>query len=121
MCGYLYGASRLIDQDDPRIFQPRSKWYQSLYVCASGVRSAIKTVEFSARGTASFENLNITKVQDKVYKRGKQWPLWAVERTYKPTFDAPPLWGIVAKKYEKAKDLSTICAKKILDTRSRPE
>ncbi|KAL9034707.1 MAG: hypothetical protein Q9214_006923 [Letrouitia sp. 1 TL-2023] len=112
-CGYLYGAPRLIDQGDPRIFQPHSKWNQSLYVCASGVRSSIKTVEFSAKGTASLENLNITKVQDKVYKEKNQWPLWAVERTYKPTFDAPPLWGIVAGKYKKAKDLSTLRAKKL--------
>ncbi|KAI4164113.1 MAG: hypothetical protein LQ342_002350 [Letrouitia transgressa] len=112
MCGYLYGAPRLIDEGDPRIFQPRSKWNQSLYVCASGVRSSIKTVEFSAKGTASLENLNITRVQDKVYQKKGQWPLWAVERTYKPTFDAPPLWGIVAKKHKKAKDLSTIRAKR---------
>ncbi|KAL9609218.1 MAG: hypothetical protein Q9167_005995 [Letrouitia subvulpina] len=111
-CGYLYGAPRLIDQGDPRIFQPRSKWNQSLYVCASGARSYIKTVDFSVNSTASLDKLNITKVQEKIYESNATRPLWAVERTYKPAFDAPPLWGMVADRYENSKDLSTLRADK---------
>lgn len=64
-CGYLYGASRRLDGVESLIFELNSKWTQNLYVCATGVRSSIKKVDFSINGTASLSNLNIVGVDDK--------------------------------------------------------
>lgn len=64
-CGYLYGAPRRLDGVESLIFEPNSVWTQNLYVCATGVRSSIKKVDFSINGTASLSNLNIVGVDDK--------------------------------------------------------
>jgi hypothetical protein len=112
LCGYLYGAPRPADGSNGQIFQPFSKWTQSLYVCATGIRSSVKTVGFSINDTSSLADLRVTSVEDKVYRDNASKPLWALERTFKSIADVEPLWGMVADRYESAKDLVTLRAEK---------
>ena len=111
-CGFLYGAPQPLFPEDPRIFQPQSRWKQSLYVCASGARASVKTVDFTVNGTATLDNLRITGVSDKIYKDNASKPLWGLEKTYMSSFDASPLWGIIDNRFENAPDLHTLRAEK---------
>lgn len=106
-CGLLSGAPRPLHSDDARVFQPFSKWTQSLFVCSSGIRASVKRVRFSINGTSSLDNLQVTGVEDKVYKDNASRPLWGVENTYKGISDAKPLWGMVDSKFESSPDLFT--------------
>ncbi|KAL8785774.1 MAG: hypothetical protein Q9213_003152 [Squamulea squamosa] len=111
-CGFLYGAPQPLFSEDPRIFQPQSRWKQSLYMCASGVRASVKTIDFSINGTATLDSLRIKDVKDKVYKDNASKPLWGLEKTYASSFDAAPLWGIIDNRFERAPDLHTLRADK---------
>ena len=111
-CGFIYGAPQPLFSEDPRIFQPQSRWKQSLYMCASGARASVKTVDFSVNGTATLDNLRITDVKDKVYKDNASKPLWGLEKTYASSFEAAPLWGIIDNRFENAPDLHTFRAEK---------
>ncbi|KAL8724482.1 MAG: hypothetical protein Q9166_007926 [cf. Caloplaca sp. 2 TL-2023] len=111
-CGFLYGAPQPLFSEDPRIFQPQSRWKQSLYMCASGARASVKTVDFSVNGTATLDNLRIIDVKDKLYKDNASKPLWGLEKTYASSFDAAPLWGIIDNRFENAPDLHTLRAEK---------
>ena len=111
-CGFLYGAPQPLFPENPRIFQPQSRWKQSLYVCASGARASIKTVDFTVNGTATLDNLRITGVNDRTYKDNASKPLWGLEKTYVSSFDASPIWGIIDNRFENAPDLHTLRAEK---------
>ena len=111
-CGFLYGAPQPLFPEDPRIFQPQSRWKQSLYVCASGVRASIKRVDFMVNGTATLDDLRITGVNDKIYEDNASKPLWGLEKTYVSSFDASPIWGIIDNRFEHAPDLHTLRAEK---------
>ena len=106
-CGYLLGAPRSIGKGPALVYEPKSKFNQSLYVCASSIRASIKRVTFSMNDSVSLDNLRVVNTADKPYKDDASKPLWAIERTYRPSFDAAPLWGMIEDRFENAQDLST--------------
>jgi hypothetical protein len=75
-CGYLYGAPHRIDKVESLVFEPETNWTQNLYVCATGIRSSIKTVGFSINRTSSLSDLEVVSVEDKYYPDNSSRPLW---------------------------------------------
>jgi len=99
-CGYVFGAAHLTDGRETLLFAPYTSYSRNLYVCASGARASIKTVEFSINGTTSLANLRIKKVNDKTYSSNASKPLWAVENPNRTLSDVSPLWGMVDDRFE---------------------
>jgi hypothetical protein len=109
-CGLLIGPGRSIDAEDGEsgvttpfedLISGTEIKRKDIFVCATGVRASIKTIDFRYNGTgASLDNLRIDRIADKEYPDDKSKPLWAVETSgdQRMTFD--PLWGMVSDSYE---------------------
>ncbi|KAF8251516.1 hypothetical protein K440DRAFT_658621 [Wilcoxina mikolae CBS 423.85] len=111
-CGYVFGAAHLTDGRETLLFAPYTSYTRNLYVCASGARASIKTVDFSINGTTSLANLRIEKVSDKTYSSNSSIPLWAVENPNRTLADVTPLWGIVDNRFEGTPGFDFIRAEK---------
>lgn len=111
-CGYLYGAPHRIDKVESLVFEPETNWTQNLYVCATGIRSSIKTVGFSINRTSSLSDLEVVSVEDKSYPDNSSRPLWGVEDTNSTIREVRPVWGLVHDRYETAEGLWTLRAEK---------
>jgi hypothetical protein len=87
---------------------------RNLYICASGIRAAIKTVDFRYNGTGGeFLNLEVLQIRDKEYPDEESKPLWAVEHSYDKIMHFEPLWGIVDDLYETTDGFFTLRAEKL--------
>ena len=74
---------------------------RDLYVCATGVRASVKTVDFRYNGTGGeLSNLNVLQIKDKIYPDKQSQPLWAAEHSHDRVMRFDPLWGIVDNRYE---------------------
>ncbi|KAI9823872.1 MAG: hypothetical protein M1832_002189 [Thelocarpon impressellum] len=89
------------------IFDPGTKWTQSLYVCASGVRASIKRVHFTINNTALLSDTRIEKVLERDHPDPASMPLWAVENSDLNISDVSLAWGLVGDEYERAASLLT--------------
>jgi len=52
-CGLLLGNGRLAEENvvRPSDYDELELWHRNLYVCATGVRASVKTVDFRYNGT----------------------------------------------------------------------
>jgi hypothetical protein len=76
-------------------------YQRNLYVCASGLRASIKTVDFLYNDTGGLlANLRVLRIRDKAYPNERSKPLWAVETSEPLRMWFDPLWGIVSDLYE---------------------
>ncbi|KAK0623678.1 hypothetical protein B0T14DRAFT_427545 [Immersiella caudata] len=102
-CGMFVGAG-LWEQLSEDETQTVSRSHKKLYVCASAVRTAVKTVDFVYNGTDSsdmrLENLRVANVTDKTWTDDSSRPLWAVETSEPRAAYFDPLWGLVSQAYE---------------------
>jgi hypothetical protein len=115
-CGSVLGAPLENPKDNlsPSTYSGIETTQRNLYVCASGVRAAIKTVDFRYSGTAGrFSNLEVLQIKDKIYPDEKSKPLWAVEHSYDKRMYFEPLWGIVDGRYETTDGFYTLRADKL--------
>lgn len=122
-CGFVVGPGRALRAGDNEsgVSTPLEDLARGveikrrdLYVCATGVRASVKTVNFRYNGTGtSLENLRIDKIADKVYPDAKSKLLWAVEASgdQRMTFD--PLWGMVNDSYEHTEGFHTMRSEKL--------
>lgn len=115
-CGVILGAPLPSSKGNPSA----STWsgveanQRNLYVCASGVRAAIKTVDFLYNGTAGqLSNLEVLRITDKVYHDEESKPLWAAEHSYDRRMRFDPLWGIVDSRFETTDGFYTLRAEKL--------
>jgi hypothetical protein len=102
-CGYVLGTPLKTQTEDVSIstYTGMETSQRNLYVCATGMRASIKTVTFSYNGTGGqFSNLQVQKVEDKIYPDEQSKPLWAAEHSYDKAMRFDPLWGIVSDAYE---------------------
>ncbi|KEF62700.1 uncharacterized protein A1O9_00673 [Exophiala aquamarina CBS 119918] len=102
-CGFLLGAPLQMSNENLSVpaYTGISARQRNLYICASGVRASIKTVDFRYNGTGGeFANLNVLQIKDKVYPNKQSQPLWASEHSYDKVMRFDPLWGIVDSRYE---------------------
>ncbi|KAH6666926.1 hypothetical protein B0J14DRAFT_192364 [Halenospora varia] len=110
-CGLIHGVPQRQDAGSSMVFDSGSKWSQPLYSCASAVKATVKTVSFTYNGTTdSLKNLNITHIQNKVYKDEASKPLWGVEDTgnaYR-IGQLPLIWGLISPKYENHPNVSSV-------------
>jgi hypothetical protein len=115
-CGSVLGAPLQNPKDSlsPSTYSGVETNQRNLYVCASGVRAAIKTVDFRYNGTERrFSNLAVLRIKDKVYHDEESKPLWAVEHSYDERMSFEPLWGIVDGRYETTDGFYTLRADKL--------
>ncbi|KFA69859.1 hypothetical protein S40285_08424 [Stachybotrys chlorohalonatus IBT 40285] len=117
-CGFLIGAGRSTRAVDDKDLSPPIDGLEimqkNIYVCASGTKASIKTVDFRYNGTAwHLTNLKIERISDKEYPSEQSKPLWAVEYSepWRITFD--PLWGIVNNSYEATEGFHTMRSDKL--------
>ncbi|KEY73650.1 hypothetical protein S7711_07698 [Stachybotrys chartarum IBT 7711] len=117
-CGLLIGAGRstraVDDSDLPPPMDGLEVTRKNIYVCASGIRASIKTVDFRYNGTnGHLSNLMVERISDKEYPNEQSKPLWAVEHSepWRMTFD--PLWGIVNNSYEATEGFYTMRSGKL--------
>lgn len=102
-CGFLLGAPLQMSNENvsASTYNGLQTRQRNLYICASGVRASIKTVDFRYNGTGGeFANLNVLQIKDKVYPDEQSQPLWAAEHSYDRAMRFDPLWGIVDNRYE---------------------
>lgn len=102
-CGYFFGAGGRIDGGQELMEEVGSEWEQPLYTCAGAVKASVKTVTFSMNGSLVLDNLAVKMVQDKVYDKEEDQPLWAMEDWWHPGSEGAltaPLWGIVDDSYD---------------------
>jgi hypothetical protein len=102
-CGFILGAPVQTPSENLSLstYSGIETRQRNLYVCASSVRASIKTVTFSYNGTGGqFANLEVLRINDKVYPDEKSKPLWAAEHSYDRAMRFDPLWGIVDDRYE---------------------
>lgn len=115
-CGVVLGAplQRPKDALSASTFSGVESYQRNLYVCASGIRAAIKTVDFQYNGTGGeFSNLEVLQITDKVYHDEESKPLWAVEHSYDRRMWFDPLWGLVDDRYETTDGFYTLRAEKL--------
>ncbi|KAH6696819.1 hypothetical protein F5X68DRAFT_257152 [Plectosphaerella plurivora] len=87
---------------------------RDLFVCATGVRASVKTIDFRYNGTGtSLENLRIDRIADKQYPDEQSKPLWAVETSGNQRMTFDPLWGMVSDKYENTEGFYTMRSEKL--------
>ncbi|KAF7511510.1 hypothetical protein GJ744_004098 [Endocarpon pusillum] len=106
-CGTVLGAPVQSSQDNLTAsgYSGVETYQKNLYVCASGVRASIKTVDFRYNGTGGrFSNLNVLTISDKKYANEASKPLWAAEHSFDKRMHFEPLWGLVDNSYENITD-----------------
>ncbi|KAJ9611324.1 hypothetical protein H2200_004508 [Cladophialophora chaetospira] len=102
-CGYVLGApTQPLDNNiSASSYTGVDIQHRNLYVCATGVRASVKTVDFHYNGTAGqFSNLAVSRIADKVYPDENSKPLWAAEHSRDKVMRFDPLWGMVDSRYE---------------------
>jgi hypothetical protein len=117
-CGLLVGGGRSIHAQDGIPDVPSETGsdvlQKTIYMCASGVRASIKSVDFRYNGTGNYlPNLEVVDIRDKVYDDEQSRPMWAVEASEPQRMTFDPLWGIVDDSYEVTEGFSTMRAEKL--------
>jgi len=121
-CGLLVGAGQTTGDgvDDATstpledLLRGREIKRKNLYVCATGVRASVKTVDFRYNGTdGELSNLRVDRISDKVYPDQQSKPLWAVETSGDKSMTFDPLWGIVNNSYETTDGFYTMRSEKL--------
>jgi hypothetical protein len=103
-CGSLLGAPLQSPSSNLSMlsYSGIDTYRRNLYVCASGLRASIKTIDFQYNGTGGLlANLRVLRIRDKAYPNERSKPLWAVETSEPLRMWFDPLWGIVSDLYEK--------------------
>ncbi|KAK4447110.1 hypothetical protein QBC34DRAFT_440363 [Podospora aff. communis PSN243] len=115
-CGMIIGGGpweEVSDDENETVYRAHKK----IYVCASGMRAAVKKVDFVYNGTNSsalrLENLHVVNVSDKVWPDNSSRPLWAVESSEPRAAWFDPLWGLVSQAYENFAGFHTTRADKL--------
>ena len=102
-CGFILGPGNLVggEQLTPDTYTGQRTYQRKMYVCATGMRASIKTVDFKYNETSTqLSSLEVSRIAEKEYPDDKSKPLWAVEHSYERRMWFDPLWGIVDDKYE---------------------
>ena len=103
-CGYVLGAQLENPNSNLSISTYNdgvSTYSRNLYVCATGIKASVKSVDFTYNGTEGrLSNLAATDIRNKVYKDEDSKPLWAVESSWPKIMRFDPLWGMIDKRYE---------------------
>ncbi|KAK5652347.1 hypothetical protein OQA88_10539 [Cercophora sp. LCS_1] len=101
-CGLVLGPWTRLESDVPEhIFTAVKKKQRNIHVCATGIRSSIKTVHFRFNGTGEqLSNLQVERISDKAYPNDAAKPLWAVEHSFDRRMRFDALWGLVNDSYE---------------------
>jgi hypothetical protein len=116
-CGFVLGAALQISKDNLTAsnYSGVETYQKKLYICATGIRASIKTVDFqyNATGAADLSNLKVLEIKDKVYPDENSKPLWAVEHSYDKVMRFDPLWGIIDNRYETVDGFYSLRAEKL--------
>ncbi|KZL87329.1 hypothetical protein CI238_13111 [Colletotrichum incanum] len=110
-CGVLKGAARRVDSGPGALFENHSKWSSPIYICATTVKAAVKTVNFMFNGTSGtngLEGLKATSVAAKRYSSPEKVPLWGIEDSGSLLRDFNPIWGLVSPEYVSSPNISTV-------------
>ena len=115
-CGFVLGApvQPLNNNLSASTYTGVDVQQKNLYVCATGVRASIKTVDFRYNGTGGqFSNLAVSRIVDKVYLDEESKPLWAAEHSREKVMRFDPLWGLVDRRYETYDGFYSLRAEKL--------
>ncbi|RYP18471.1 hypothetical protein DL767_009832 [Monosporascus sp. MG133] len=102
-CGFILGPGVLMSEENfsPDTYTGRSTYQRKMYVCSTGMRASIKTVDFYYNETSTqLSSLEVSRIAEKTYPDDASKPLWAVEHSYERRMWFDPLWGLVNDSYE---------------------
>ncbi|RYP57325.1 hypothetical protein DL770_010696 [Monosporascus sp. CRB-9-2] len=102
-CGFILGPGVLTSGESfsPDTYTGRSTYQRKMYVCSTGMRASIKTVDFYYNETSTqLSSLGVSRIAEKTYLNDTSKPLWAVEHSYERRMWFDPLWGLVNDSYE---------------------
>lgn len=102
-CGLVIGVATGSEQDNlsPSAYTGVQTTRRNIYVCATGVKASIKTVDFQYNSTTTqLSAFKVTNISDKSYPKEQSKPLWAVETSYDFRMRFDGMWGLVNDSYE---------------------
>ncbi|KAK4211789.1 hypothetical protein QBC37DRAFT_375727 [Rhypophila decipiens] len=114
----MRGVPQRVNPVSNIVCDDRSKWSQKIFACASTVKATIKTVSLvynNSRSDSSFNGFGVKDINDKVYTRSNEIPLWGVENTGNK-YNISQLnlvWGLLSKQYEGHSNTPTVCDSRI--------
>ncbi|RYP73177.1 hypothetical protein DL771_003813 [Monosporascus sp. 5C6A] len=102
-CGFILGPGVLTSGENfsPDTYTGKSTYQRKMYICSTGIRASIKTVDFYYNETSTqLSSLEVSRIAEKTYPDDASKPLWAVEHSYERRMWFDPLWGLVNDSYE---------------------
>ncbi|RYP67549.1 hypothetical protein DL769_005727 [Monosporascus sp. CRB-8-3] len=102
-CGFILGPGVLTSGESfsPDTYTGKSTYQRKMYICSTGMRASIKTVDFYYNETSTqLSSLEVSRIAEKTYPDDASKPLWAVEHSYERRMWFDPLWGLVNDSYE---------------------
>jgi hypothetical protein len=102
-CGLIIGSGLPLEEagTSPLTYTGRKTYQRKIYMCATGVKASIKTVDFRYNSTDKLlSKLEVTSISDKKYPNEESKPLWAVEHSYDKRMRFDGLWGLVNDSYK---------------------